>query len=87
MRALTNSLLLAILMAVTSAAGTVFFTPHGKTYHTNPHCMALAKAGTVLHAEEKDAIAHGLRPCGIEAHSRKTTTAKKTDNTAWAGKK
>lgn len=84
MRTLTNSLLLAILMAVTSSAGTVYFTAHGKTYHTNPKCMALAKAGAVLHAEEKDAIAHGLRPCGIEAHNRKSTAAKKTDNTTWA---
>lgn len=84
MRNCTNSLLLAILLAVTSSAGTVYFTAHGKTYHTNPKCMALAKSANVLHAEEKDAIAHGLRACGIEAHNRKSTAgSKKTDN-SWA---
>lgn len=84
MRSLTNSLLLAILMAVTSAAGTVYFTAHGKTYHTNPKCMALAKSVNVMHADEKEAIAHGLKPCGIEAHNQKTTAATKTDNRTWA---
>lgn len=81
-------LLLAALCGMNAIAGTVYFTAHGKTYHTNPHCMALAKSATVLHADEKDAIAHGLKPCGIEAHNHKGTaaTAKKTDNSAWGTK-
>lgn len=86
MKSLTNSLLLAIVLAVTSSAGTVYFTAHGKTYHTNPKCMALAKSTNVLHAEEKEAIAHGLKPCGIEAHNRKSTATKKSDNAAWGAK-
>ncbi len=86
MKTLTNTLVLAILMAVTSSAGTVYFTAKGKTYHTDPKCMALAKSTVVLHADEKEALAHGLKPCGIEAHSHKSTAAKKTDNTTWGTK-
>lgn len=73
---------LCLVLAVNLTAGTVYFTPKGKTYHDNPKCMALSRATAVLVAEAKEAIEHGLVKCGIEAH-RKLTAAKKTNNAAW----
>lgn len=61
-------LILTALLAVSLHAGTVYVTPHGKTYHTSRQCMALAKSGHVLTTDDKTAAAHGLHECGICAH-------------------
>jgi hypothetical protein len=64
-------------------AGTVYFSEHGKTFHTSEKCMSLARTKRVLHAEEADAVAHGLKACGICQRAKKSNKTK-TGNGAWA---
>ncbi len=77
-------LLLLAFMAISLHAETVYLTAHGKTYHSNPRCMALSRAAHVLETDDATAIAHGLHECGICAHRKSKGTASKPDNAGWA---
>jgi hypothetical protein len=80
-----KTLIVAVLaLASTLGAGTVYMSDHGKTFHTNPKCMSLARAKRVLHADEADAVAHGLTPCGICQRAKKGTSKGTKGNGAWA---
>jgi hypothetical protein len=76
-------LLLLAFMAISLHAETVYLTAHGKTYHSNPKCMALAKSSHVLTTDDATAIAHGLHECGICAHRHHAETVNR-DNKNWA---
>jgi hypothetical protein len=79
-------LLLTALIAISLHAGTVYVTPHGKTFHTDKACMSLAKSHNILTTDDKTADAHGLRECAICAHRHAagTTTKSKNNNESWA---
>lgn len=79
-----KTLIVAMLaLASIANAGTVYFSEHGKTFHTSEKCMSLARTKRVLHSDEADAIAHGLKACGI-CHRAAKGSKTKTGNGAWA---
>lgn len=57
--------IIALALATFLNAGTVYFSPTGKTFHVKRECLALARSKEVLHSEDSAAAAHGLKPCGI----------------------
>lgn len=83
MKTLRKVLIFAVAVTKLFAAE-VYVTAHGKTYHTNKQCMSLARANTVLSADDKEAIQHGLHECGICARATKNKPTTKANNTAWA---
>lgn len=57
-------LAVVVLAAASLVAGPVYFTAHGKTYHTNPQCSGLARSqGHLLEADESVAESHKLHKC------------------------
>ena len=73
---------LLLLIASFASAGTVYLTPHGKTFHSSAKCMSLSRANKVLTADEAEAVKHGVKPCGICHRVKKS----KPSNEAWAVK-
>jgi hypothetical protein len=65
------------------AQSVVYFTPKGKTYHTNQHCMALGRATVTYQAGVAEAVQHGLKPCAICNRAKSTKTGRSND---WAKK-
>jgi len=81
---ITRTLIALILAATSLLAETVYFAPEGSTYH-RAGCSILARFKVApLHADDKDATAHGLKPCRI-CHRAKSE--KKPAKNAWAAKK
>ena len=68
-------------------AETVYFTAHGKTYHTTTQCLALSHSGELFTSSEADAVSHGLKLCRIcHRHTRagRVEAAKPTGVESWA---
>ncbi len=77
-------LLTLLLLASSLVAQPAFFTAHGKTWHTDKTCMALARSKNVLQADSSEAERHGLTECSICAHRHAGAHAKaKQDNSSW----
>lgn len=70
-------------MAAGSHRIAVYFSQHGKTYHTHRDCGTLRRSKTVLTAAEHDAQVHGLTLCSICAH-RHHAGVVDGKNSSWA---
>lgn len=73
---------LVLATALFAQGNTVYFTQHGKTFHTNRHCMALSRATAVYSADRAAAESHGLKPCGICNRAKKSTKVVRSND--WA---